>query len=258
MKWLITFVFVWVSVSAIPWCGQQLPSHEPECPPEVLPTPEPIEVVGLLTQLINKLKDIGDSENGTKSILALQQKKNDDFITFIRESGGPGFNICAKINFFKRQANEFWNTIQSSILDIYWQMEQAFSDAIETIKREFRLVIDQPQVQSWLRELLDVPRISVNLSLQSLESHRRQWIQLAMEYQAKLATLVRNGLCHNANELQNRFYRVLRIGLTEGDKVIIDLIKDQLPITENAIKRGLELANKIYQVEILALKYFVS
>lgn len=256
MKWLIAFVCIWTLVSAYPYCGPQLPPPEPVCLPEVIPVPEPVPVIGLLSQIVNKLMVRGEAT--VALIDNLQQEKHQNYVNFIRESGGPGFNLCPKTNFFIRGAEDFWKTINDIVADIAWEFDQTFTDAITIIEQQFSLVIDQPLVQSWLRELRDIPRIGRNLALQSIEYRRNEWIKVAQIYFVELSNLVRSELCQNPNELEGRYFRILRIGFEELQAVINKLKQDQDTLTRKVIARGFELANNIYNVEILALKYFVS
>lgn len=258
MKWLLVFVCIWAVVSAVPWCncGPPEPPPEPICEIEVLPIPVLPPAVGLLTQVINKL--IEETEKGVTLVHGLIELNNKELVDFIRENGGPGFNRCRQLNFFVRQSTAFWDAITDISTDISWDVEQEFNAAILQIEEQFSLVIDQPDVRNWLRELRDLPRIIANLSNQAIEKRRAQWLWLAEQYRQELHHVIQSGLCQSPENVQERFYRILRVGLNEAASILTELGNDNLSIRQHLFSRALELANNIYQVEIIALRYFVS
>lgn len=256
MKLLLAFFCVVAVVAADPYCGQPIPLPGPVCLPEVIPVPVHPPVIGLLSQVINLL--IAQAAEVVTEITNLIVKNNNDLIAFIHSTGGPGFNDCKKLNFFIRQSTEFWQAVSDILKDHSWEVDQAFAAAILEIEQQFSLVIDQPQVRSWLRELRDIPRIIKNLSGQAVLNRRAQWLYLAQQYEIELKNIIQAGLCSCPDSMQERFYRVINIGLVEAESVLASLKLDIDAIARDLVDRALELANYIYEVEILALKYFVS
>lgn len=262
MKWLVAFVCIWAVASAQYWCGPPPPPQlcgpppEPECPPEVIEVPAPEPVVGALTQIVNDM--IAASASNVEQITALLLKTNQDFLDEVRELGGPGFNRCARHNHFLRGAAKFWSDVYNVIYDNNISIDQAFNAAVAQIEEQFSLVITQPLVRSWLRELRDIPRILRNLLNLAFENRRAQWYRISQVYAAELNNVMRVGLCHNPDEAAERFYRITRIAMEELAGVLEQLKNDFDQTARQVIIRALNLANQIYEVEVLALKYFVS
>lgn len=259
MKWLIAIFCIVAVASADPWYGPPPPCGpppEPECPPEVIEEPVPPPVVGMLTQIINVM--IAEGAEITKVITALIAKNNQDLIDFNRQNGGPGFNDCAKIHFFARQANQFWKDVVDVTADQSHDILQAFNAALTQFEDVFRLVIDQPNVRSWLRELRDIPRLIQNLTDEAIQARRAQWFRLSQIYAEEFRNMVRAGLCSSPDYVQDRFYRILQVGLDEAADVLAQLKVDLETIRRRLVAHGAELSQNIYEVEILALKYFVA
>lgn len=257
MKWLVAFVCVVAVASADPWCGCGPPPPPPLiCPPEVIVEPVLPPVVGLLSQVINTL--IADAAESVSEINALVEANNKNLEEFTRASGGPGFNNCAKINQFIRASNVFWQSVADITADLSWNVAQVFEEALGEIEKQFRLVINQPLVQSLLRELRDIPRIVRNLGLAALQARRAEWLNISAFYSAELTVLVQNGLCSSPQNMQERFYRVLEIGAAEASAVLGNLKTDLDAIVRAQAIRALQLANQIYEIEIVALSYFVT
>lgn len=246
MKCFVGFVYLWAAVSAVPWLPEVVVSE----PKSSAPT------VGMLTSVVETLQ--ADGVTVLKVIDDLQVKYNQELIAFIRSSGGPTVNHCAKTNFFVRQSNAFWTTLVDIIADVSWELHRKLFGAYGVIEREFHLVIDQSQVRSWLRELRDLSRIAQNWARDAVLKRRAQWNDLVEQYATQIAILLQSGLCQNQDVLNERFYRIINIGLAESADVINQVKIDQAAITDNIIKRALKLADKIYQVEILALKNLVT
>lgn len=257
MPWLAVFVWVLVIHTAVPYCGFQLLPSQLECPPEVLPSsPSPVSVVGLFSQVIQKL--IANSAISVQSLKDLKLKYDQDLIDYLSDNGGPGFNDCAKRQFYLRKTNKFWQAIVDITGDLTWLMQEDFEDALEIFVKQFNLIINQPAVRSWLRELRDVIRIGRNEVLQAINRRRSQWDELEQQVRQHVKQMVHIDLCQNADALQDRFNRVVHISLAKFSDIISKLKSDTETIIENIIQRAFKLANKIYEVEISALKYFVS
>lgn len=256
MKWLVVASCVLTVVFADPYCGLPFPQPEPECQPDLQPEPIPVEVVGLYTLLGQNVSN--EIVAAFQSVNDLQAKNNQDFINFIRESGGPGFNYCAKVQFLRRQTEEFWQFINDITSDLFWNLEIEYRNYLEVIEKQFSLIINQPEVQTWMRELHQLIRSMRNQFLQAVRRRRAQWDQLVGEFSAQFSVLVPTGLCQNPDEMQERFNRILRISFSESGNIIQQLFTDLGIFGKNAQIRDIELTNRIYEVEVLALKYFVS
>lgn len=252
MKYLVAIICVWAVASAELNFAPQSPPSEPE----VLPEPKPELVVGLLTQVFQKLS--ARLELTDRSIDELQHTNEQELLNFIRESGGPASNILAKIQFFQKQANDFWQFIVDVLGDLTWDLNQYYGEALSTIEKEFRLVINQPLVRSWLRKLRDLPRIGRNLALQAIQRRHDQFDRLVLQVTADLGNLVRSELCQNPDAFQERFYRIFRLSYAEYLDIISNMKNDIRLITLDFVDSILKLANKIYEVDVLASKYFVS
>lgn len=257
MKWLVVAICVLPIVFADPFCGPPFPLPEPECPPDSLPEPIiPVEVVGLYTEF---------GQNVTVRIAAVIQSINDlqaknyqDLVDFIRETGGPGFNTCAKINFLRRQSDDFWQFIIDITGDLAWTDGIAYANYLAIIEKQFSLVINQPLVQSWMQELRQLSRLLRNQFLQAIQRRRAQWDELVAQISAQLSVLVSNGLCRNPDDMQERFNRILRVSFAESVDIIKQLFNDLAILLKHITHRNNELTRRIYEVDILALKYFVS
>lgn len=253
MKWL----FVCVYLFTVRCANLQLKPGRLECLPEVLPEePQPVPVVGLITGIIIDLQV--RSLDTVKLIEDLETQGHRELIDFIRRSGGPGANTCGTLQFLNRQLNKLWQSIQDVVFDLTWSLELRLREAYGLIEHEFRLVIDQPLVRSWIRELRDLTRIGRNLSVQSIQNRRLQLTQSVQQYINQLITLIQSGQCKNPDVVNERFYRILNVALAESSDIINQLKLDQSVITANLARRGLDLANNIYQVETLALKNLLT
>lgn len=244
MKWLLVLSCFWKLAAALSY---------PESPPEVLPVP----AVGLFTGVVHNLM-APKYAAASQMISELQQKINLQFINFLRENAGPGFNRCAKMEFAQRNSNEFWQSFIDITSDLIWEKTLAFRAARAIMEKQFSLVIDQPQVRSWLREARDLSRVLKNRTLERIHVRRAQWERLIGQTFADVDRLVHSELCHNPDALKERAERLIRILLEELDNIINALKQDISVIQLNTMARGSTLANNIYEYEVKALKYFVS
>lgn len=254
MKWFVAVVCVCTFVSADPYCEQA--STYPESPPDPLADDTvPIQITGLLAQVFRAHEERFPSV--IQTVRDQKLKNNQNLVEFFRKSGGPGFNVCLKIQYFKRQTDQFWQGINDLTKDTHGFFVVDFQDAISIIEKQFSLVINQPLVRSWVRELRDIPRIALNLSFQRLQHRHSQWSEMVQQVRENLTNLVRT-FCNDPDTLQDRYYRVLRISFEEATDIINQFFADLIAIKTTYTQRVYELTKNIYEVEILALKYFVS
>lgn len=256
MQCFVALVCLWAVVSAVSCqlCGPPAPVFE--CPPEDLPEPEPVPIIGLLTTIINTLQ--ADGIVAVQQINDLLLKNQQDLINFIQDVGPPGVDNCKKMQFHIRQSDEFWQTILAVTSEISWSLKSKLAEAFGLIESTFSLVIDLPEARSALRELRDISRIAENQLNDAVQNRQAQWNQLIVQYNSILYYLIQTLQCVNPGLLQQRFIRVINVGFGEQAKIIDQLNDDLERITLNAIRRGFELADIIYQLEIKALYNLVS
>lgn len=250
MRWLVTFACAWAVVSAIP------PSPDPECPIEILPIPEPVPVVGLLSHYI---KDLIESCKVTfKAINDAQALDQQQYRDYIRQIGGPGFHDAARKRFMLSQGDRLWALIVDITADITWKLSSALNEDVAIIEKQFSLVIDQPKVRSWLREIRDIIRVGRNQILQLIKTRRAEWSQFVSKAEEQLEIVIKTGLCQSPDTMRKRFYRMTRTSLSQSVDFVHQLENDIQAIVMNLAQHAVKLANNIYGVEIAALKYFVT
>lgn len=247
MQCLFAVVCLWAVVSANAQYEYLLDERQP--------APQP---TGLLTIFVNALQEKGLRQ--VQFIDDLQRKNNAELIAFIRATGGITTNFPEKNAFTTRQNDTFWQAIVNGVDDIYWDLKQNFTIAQAVIEHEFRLVIDQPQVRSWLRDFRDLPRIGLNLALQAVSNRREQWRNVGLVYTRTLGTqMIATYQCQNKDdELNDRFYRLSKLGFEEQFGVVKQLQADLARIIAAVVQRGFELADNIYEVQVLALKNLIT
>lgn len=257
MHFLIGFVCIWTVVFAIPDCGPPLlPPPPPQCLPEELPVPTADPAVGLLTQVIQKL--YAGLDAAFQFLNGIQLRNNQEFLNLITEVGGPGFNTAAKIKFFVQQSNEFWQSIIDTTADLTWMIQKVYADALSTIEEKFSLVIQQTAVRSWVRGLHDIIRKGRTVVLQASEQYRVKWMKWIQQVANELAQLVQSELCHNPDAVLDKAQRIIHRSFVESAEIVAQLWNEFNAITAKSFEYTLELANNIYEVQILALKYFVT
>lgn len=259
MKYLVGLVCLCAVVSAIPWsnCGILLPPPEP-CLGKLLdaPEPPPIAITGLLTSVIESLK-----ANGITKIEQFEEQQkqfNHNLLIFFREAGPEAVNNTVKTQYLARQAGYFWQNLLDVASDILYGLNVKLNEAYVIIEREFRLVIDRTQVRAWLRELRDLGRVVKNQCIQAIEKRRVQWYDVVQQYIDKLGYLDVTLECVNPNLMQERYYRVMDLGFAELTGVVNQLKADTIEISLKIIHRVFELANNIYDVEVMALKNLLT
>lgn len=259
MHCFVALVALWavVSVVSCQLCGVPLPPpSEIECLPDVLPEPEPVPIIGLLTTVVNTFIVAGQvAVNQVEDLLLNYQQ---DVIGFVRETGPPGIDECKKLHHFQRQTDAFWQNITAIKAEMAFNLELKLREVYGLIERAFSLVIDQPQVRSWLREFRDLSRIAKNQFDESAQIRRAQFDQLVQLYNDIFDHLIERHQCANPTLLQKRFYRVIDVGLSEQAEVIHQLMIDADRITVQIIRRGFDLADNIYQVGIVAFQSLVQ
>lgn len=255
MRLSIVFFCCFAVVFADSYCGQSFPPPKSECISEVQPAPA-TPVTGLLTQLTQNLSNSLKAE--FQQIKSMLLKNNNDLLTFIRETSGPAFNLQEKIEYIQKQSNLLWKYIVDTGYDLNWHFNLNINDDILTIEKQFRLVIEQPLVRSWLRDLRDHTRNGRNRAVAIIDGHRSKSEQLFLRFKTELENLVRSEICQNTIELQKRFYRLVRQYFAELENIISGMEQEIGLNGVNFYQRLFELANNIYEAEMKSLKYFVS
>lgn len=245
MKCFIVFACFWAVVSAFSYSLEERPA------------PAPLPVVGLFSGIIQNLM-AAKYAAAIQAVSDLQARNYQELINFLRANGGPGFNTCAKMQFAQRSSNQFWQSIDDITADLIWDLKLAFNAARATMLQQFGLVINQPLVRSWVRELCDLARNFRNSTLERIQVRRSQWDRLVEQTFADVQQLVQSELCQNPDGLQERFNRLVRISIEELAAIVKALENDIRVIQVNTIDRGFKAAHNIYALEIAALKYFVS
>lgn len=262
MRCFVALVCLCAVVAAVPWQDCEVRPLAPPviiCPPDEVPEPakpSSVQVDGLLTSVIKALQTNGAIV--VQLIDDLILKNNQELLAFLRLDGGPDITSESQLHFFDQQSKEFWQTIIYAIADLSWHLDRKLTDAYAIIEREFSLVIAQPTVREWLRELRDLSRIGKNLALEAIHTRRDEWNQLSVAYSKQIEIFCDSKLCLPADVMSERFYRIIGIARSELSDVVNNLKLDHRAIAQRIIQRGIELAGKIYQVQVQALKYYVT
>lgn len=139
--------------------------------PLILPAPPP-PPVGALTQISLSLQAAAVSY-----VNQLDQIRATNFVlldNYIRQNGGIGGDLDAIIAYAAPLAAGIWQFIYDSIEDLAWNNGRMIAQALADMERQFELVINQPLVRSWLRQLRQFSRIGENRSLAVLDNSRQQ------------------------------------------------------------------------------------
>lgn len=221
---------------------------------QTITTPSAIGVFGqLLENFTNRGNAISDNFDNQAHLLGVK------LLERVRLGGGSFGNLQDYANLVREDRDILWTTVAHNMLDLSWEFRPVYDAAIDNIVREFRLVIDQPQVRSWLRELRDLRRTSVNEALQSVKIRHDQWWSLVQQYEMELIDLVNRGRCQqDPQRVEQSFERILKIAYDDVWQIFVQLKADNVKIMNDFVQRGYELTRKIYEAEVEALRYFVT
>lgn len=177
---------------------------------------------------------------------------------YIRQNGGIGGDYESFKAYAAPLAAGLWQYINDTNEDLAWRYDQLIDQALSVIEREFALVINQPVVLSWLRQLRQLPRVGQNQAHAILDNYRQQWYAIVTSSQQKAQELNRQAQCGCPQDAQRKYEQLA----AEGEQqllAVLDQMKNDLGNSSmDLFSQGLALANNIYQVEITALYYFVS
>lgn len=218
--------------------------------------PPPVRPIGAFTKIILALQQIGGVY--ANNIDALFLSTLEDINIYIQQHGGLYGDLDDYLAFENKTDVGYWQTIEDNVNDLAWIFGQQLTQALDDIEREFVLVINQPLVRSWLRQLRQLGRIGHNRALESVRQRHQQDIVLSGQFNQQAVDLIRSLRNGDSQVLQQRYSQYVVSTMGPLSQLKEDLKNDQAQITNDMIQQGLALANNIYQVEIEALKYFVS
>lgn len=217
----------------------------------IVTSPAPI---GALTKIIL------DIQNATQAYDIEAHFQNNIVVSlnFIFENGGLNGDIVKDIAFGNQVNIAYWQQMEDNLNDISWIFGERLAQALDDIEREFALVINQPLVRSWLRQLRQLPRIGHNRGLELLARKRAEFFAGSSQYQKQIIEFMQNSKCVDRQSLMQPFTQIGTTAVQNLKPIIDSMIKEQAQITSEIIQQGLALSNNIYQAEIAALWYFVS
>lgn len=218
--------------------------------------PPPARPIGAFGIIILDLQRVGDIYS--KKIDASFVGINEEIGKYIQEHGGLNGDLNDYLAFENVTETFYWQSIEDDVNDIAWNFDQQLADALDNIEREFALVINQPLVRSWLRQLRQIGRIAQNRALASVHQRRAEDIALSEQFNQQAVEFIRNSKCSGSQALLEGYTKIVNNAMHELAKIKEALKKDQEIITNDMINLGLALTNNIYQVEIEALRYFIS
>lgn len=176
---------------------------------------------------------------------------------YIRQNGGIGGDYHSFKAYADQLDNGFWQFIYDSLEDLAWNNDQLIAQALTDIEREFQLVINQPLVRFWLRQLRQLPRIGENRLLALLDNYRQQWNAIVASNQQKYQELNRQAQSSCPQEAQRKYEELIKSD-QHLEELLTQMKLDMGKAAMDLWQQGLVLANNIYQAEIEALHYFVS
>lgn len=227
---------------------QSMPSGAP-----ILVSP-PARPVGALTNIILGLQIAGQAFD----VDAIFQNNLQLVANHIQQGGGLQGDLDEYLAFVSQVETGFWQQIADNEEDLTWVFERQLAQAYADIEREFSLVINQPLVRSWLRQLRQIARIGLNRTLDMINQLRTQYLAVSDNFKKQALDLIRNSKCGDSQSLQDRFNQIVAATTQQLLPILGTLKQQQAQITGEIILQGFALANNIYQAEIEALRYFVS